>query len=95
MRNLLHHIVHLPGNLIVAGIRGYQRTLSPDHGPLKHLYSYGYCRHDPSCSMYAIERISEQGLMIGGLLSIKRILECVPWKKPSAEHIMKITHRKK
>ena len=87
MRNLLEHILALPRNLIVIIITGYQRTLSPDHGPLKALYPYGYCRHSPTCSMYAKKVIGERGVIIGGLLSIKRLLTCYPWKKLSDEKI--------
>lgn len=80
-RNLLQHILGLPRNLIVVLITGYQKTLSPDHGPLKHLYAYGYCRHSPTCSQYAKEQIQRRGIFIGGALSMKRLLSCHPWKR--------------
>lgn len=80
----------LPRNLIVLMITGYQHTLSPDHGPLKHLYTYGYCRHSPTCSQYAKEQIQNRGLFIGGLLAIKRILSCNPFTKPSDARIREI-----
>lgn len=83
MRNLLHNIWHLPRNLIVVGLRVYQLTFSPDYGPLRHLYTYGYCRHSPSCSMYAIDMVKRRGALIGGLLAAKRVLTCHPWAKLS------------
>lgn len=94
MRNLFDHILRLPGNLIVLMIRGYQQTLSPDHGPLRHLYTYGYCRHSPTCSQYAIERIYERGLVIGGLLAIKRVLGCVPWRKADPQRILEVAMKR-
>ncbi len=95
MRNLLHHsaslmashIVHLPRNVLVWLITGYQHTLSPDHGPLKHLHPYGYCRHSPTCSAYAKDVISKRGVIVGVPLSVWRILRCNPFVKPSEERI--------
>jgi len=55
----------------------YQRTLSPDHGPLKILYPYGYCKFYPTCSVYADEVLKTQGL-IGLPKIIKRLLSCRP-----------------
>lgn len=100
MRNLLDHfdrlsassIVRLPATLMIALITAYRHTLSPDHGPLKALWRYGYCRHSPTCSTYAIEKIHERGALIGGLLALKRVLSCNPFKKPSAEQMMRASH---
>lgn len=90
MRNLLHHIVSIPSNLIVLAITGYQKTLSPDHGPLKHLSPHGYCRHSPTCSEYAKEVVKKRGAVIGGLLSLKRIISCNPFVKPSRERLLEV-----
>jgi hypothetical protein len=59
-------------------IRLYQKTLSFDHGPLKFLYPYGYCRFYPSCSQYSYECIERFGVIRGGWLAIKRIIRCNP-----------------
>ncbi len=93
MRNLLHHIVYLPRNLIVLLITGYQHTLSPDHGPLKHLHPYGYCRHSPTCSEYAKNVITERGVVIGVPLSVWRVLSCNPFRKPSPERLTEVANR--
>ena len=90
MRNLLGHIFRLPRNLIVLTLRGYQSTLSPDHGPLRHLYTYGYCRHSPTCSQYAIDVVQKRGAVIGSLLAFKRVLSCHPWTKLSDEKIREL-----
>lgn len=86
------NIVGMPATLMIALITLYQRTLSPDHGPLRHLYPYGYCRHSPTCSAYTKQQIARRGAFIGSLLGIQRVLTCVPWRKPSERRIMEITH---
>ncbi len=101
MRNLLSHfgklsashIWHLPRNTIVLLLRGYQHTLSPDHGPLRHLFESGYCRHSPTCSQYGIETIAKRGVVIGVPLTAWRVLCCNPWTKPSDARIEKVIHK--
>lgn len=51
-------------------IRQYQKWISPLLG--------NNCRFHPSCSQYGIEAIKMHGLLIGGWLTIKRILKCQP-----------------
>ena len=74
-----------PLSIAVGIITLYQHTLSPDHGPLRHLWKHGYCRHSPTCSDYAKQVLRERGLVIGSLLATKRILPCNPFTKPSDE----------
>jgi putative membrane protein insertion efficiency factor len=78
-----HYLWHLPRVLLVGIIRIYQHTLSPDHGPLRHLYTYGYCRHEPTCSEYAMQVLTGKGAILGTLLAGKRILSCNPFAKLS------------
>jgi putative membrane protein insertion efficiency factor len=59
----------------------YQRTLSPDHGPLKALFPGGFCRFYPSCSVYGREAVRRFGVLRGGVLAIKRLLRCNPFSK--------------
>lgn len=63
-------------------IRLYQRTLSPDHGPLKSRFPHGYCRFHPTCSEYTYQAIDRYGFFRGGWLGFKRILRCNPFTKP-------------
>lgn len=74
---------HLPRHLGIGIISLYQATLSPDHGPLRHLHPHGYCRHDPTCSEYGKIVLQKRGFIIGSLLTIKRILSCNPWSTPT------------
>jgi hypothetical protein len=92
-RNLLAHILRLPRNLIAGVITGYQRTLSPDHGPLRHLYTYGYCRHEPTCSVYGKKVILERGIIIGTPLFLKRLMSCHPWARVSEEKLLKLAQK--
>ncbi|MBM3231614.1 membrane protein insertion efficiency factor YidD [Candidatus Peregrinibacteria bacterium] len=89
-RNRLWNPLLWPRLIALQLIRLYQATLSPDHGPLRHLYPYGVCRHEPTCSEYGKNVIGNRGLAIGGVLTLKRILICNPWKEPDAAKVMKI-----
>ncbi len=82
-------LFRLPRALLIALVRVYQATLSPDHGPLKNLHPHGYCRHEPTCSMYAIEMLEKRGAIVGSLLAFRRVLSCNPWNKPSDAKIKK------
>jgi len=66
---------------IIAVIRLYQKTFSPDHGPMKQFYPHGFCRFYPSCSEYAIQAINKYGIIKGGLMSSWRIIRCNPFNK--------------
>lgn len=56
---------------LIAGIRFYQKYLSP----LKTTK----CPYYPTCSAYAIEAIQKHGALKGSLLAIWRILRCNPF----------------
>jgi uncharacterized protein len=68
-----------PRYIAVSLIKIYQKTLSPDHGFLKFLKPYGYCRFKPTCSEYAIEAITKYGFFFGGCKAVWRLLRCNPW----------------
>ncbi|PIQ75987.1 hypothetical protein COU78_03430 [Candidatus Peregrinibacteria bacterium CG10_big_fil_rev_8_21_14_0_10_49_24] len=93
MRNVLHHIRLAPCKGIVVLIELYQATLSPDHGPLRSLYIYGYCRHEPTCSEYGKEVMLSKGVLRGIPLLCFRLLSCHPWKKPSEKRILSVLSR--
>ena len=86
MRNLPKHRAAFGAtSIVIALITAYQKTFSPDHGPLRHLYTYGYCRHSPTCSEYAKEQLEKRGLVMGLLLSMKRVISCNPFARISEE----------
>ncbi len=70
-------------------IRLYQKTLSFDHGPLKALSPYGFCRFHPTCSQYAYEAIERHGAIRGVTLGVWRILRCHPWSKGGIDEVPK------
>ena len=57
-------------SLFIVLIKAYQYLISPLLGPS--------CRFHPTCSHYAIEAISEYGVLKGGYLSVRRIIKCHP-----------------
>jgi len=78
-RSVLIGAWRLPRRFAVGVIRIYQKTLSPDHGPLSRHLPYGVCRFRPTCSEYGATAISRYGLLRGGLMTAWRILRCNPW----------------
>lgn len=55
-------------------VRAYRVTLSPALAMLGVR-----CRHEPSCSAYAIEAIGRHGLWAGGWMTLARLQRCHPW----------------
>ena len=76
-----------PRILVIELIRIYQKTLSPDHGPLRNLHPHGFCRFHPTCSQYGLEAISKYGIFKGGLLAAYRVVRCNPWTKGGIDEL--------
>lgn len=57
--------------ILVFLVRAYQVTLSPFLGK--------NCRHEPTCSAYAIEALNTWGAFRGLGLTIRRVSKCHPW----------------
>ena len=68
-------------SVVINVLKAYQRFLSFDHGVLKYLYPFGYCRFRPTCSDYAIMAITKYGVAKGGLKAVWRVLRCNPFSK--------------
>ena len=53
--------------------------------PFLHAFSGGGslvgCRHDPSCSVYAVKVIESNGWFRGLLMATVRVLKCQPFSK--------------
>jgi putative membrane protein insertion efficiency factor len=92
-RKALLILFWLPARASVFFVRAYQKTVSPDHALLRHLFPYGYCRHEPTCSEYAIQRLQSDIYPVALVKITKRILSCNPWTKLSEEKMKKIIAR--
>jgi putative membrane protein insertion efficiency factor len=72
LRDLRFSIWNAPRWVILAFIRGYQKTLSrslPDNT----------CRFYPSCSHYGYQAVYKYGAIKGTLMAIWRVLRCNPF----------------
>ena len=58
--------------IVIFLIKLYQKTPGSWHN---------YCKHQPTCSNYAIGVLNEFGFFKGMLLTIKRIFKCNPFTK--------------
>jgi putative membrane protein insertion efficiency factor len=58
---------------VIFLIQLYRHTVSPLRLPT--------CRFTPTCSQYAVDALSEYGLIKGGWLAGVRLLKCGPWHK--------------
>lgn len=65
--------------ILLSLIKGYQKTISPDHGIFSSLFSYNKCKYYPSCSEYTYRSIEIFGPFYGLLKGIKRIIRCNPF----------------
>lgn len=73
---------------IVNLITLYQRTLSPDHGPLKTVIG-GSCRFSPTCSEYTKEAVKRFGVIKGLSMGAKRIGRCHPFNPGGFDPVVK------
>lgn len=62
---------------VIGLIKLYQRTLSPDHGPLRLLG--GVCCFQPTCSEYTKQAVERFGVIKGMFLGVKRVGRCHPY----------------
>ena len=66
--------------ILIGIIKGYQKTISPDHGILSGGRQH-VCRFQPTCSQYTIEAIEKYGSLGGIRRGITRLVRCNPWNK--------------
>ncbi len=84
------HIVFFPRAVGMLAIRAYQKTISPDHGLFKAMFPYGYCKFSPSCSQYGYEALEKNGLLLGSLQALWRILRCNPFSRGGEDQVKKL-----
>lgn len=61
----------LPARVLAAGIRLYQRAVSP--------YLPATCRFYPTCSEYTRQALLRDGAVRGSWLGLRRLLRCHPF----------------
>jgi putative membrane protein insertion efficiency factor len=86
---MLKTILRLPRKPFLALIWLWQKTLSPDHGFIKILFPYGYCKFQPSCSTYGYEAIDRYGVIRGVPMMLWRILRCNPFSAGGDDPVIK------
>jgi len=74
-------IKELPRKPVLALIKAYQMTLSPDHGFFKGMFPHGYCKYRPTCSEYGYQIIGKHGVVRGVPMAFWRVLRCNPCSK--------------
>ncbi len=57
--------------LFIGLVKFYQLAISP--------YLPKSCRYTPTCSEYTIQALKTHGVILGLILSTKRIVSCNPW----------------
>ena len=57
--------------LVISGIEIYRHMISPMRP--------ASCRYMPTCSQYAVDALSEYGVLRGCWLALRRLLRCGPW----------------
>lgn len=66
-------------NFLLAFIRLYQKTLSPNKGRFRHILANKICLHHPHCSEYGYECIEKYGTWTWLQYTTTRVLSCTGW----------------
>ena len=62
-------------------IKGYQKTISPDHSNFGKTRPFEGCKFHPTCSEYATLVLKKSGFIFGIPRIVWRILRCNPWSR--------------
>jgi uncharacterized protein len=69
----LHSVETTVARALIFGIQLYRHMVSPLRLPT--------CRFTPTCSQYAVDALSEFGLVRGSWLAAVRLAKCGPWHR--------------
>lgn len=69
-------ILSLPARVASGLIWLYQKTISPALAALNPTCG---CRFAPTCSHYSREALALHGLVLGLILTLRRLIKCGPW----------------
>ena len=70
--------------LLVFMISCYQICLSPFLG--------NHCRFYPTCASYARDAITDDGVINGGCLALRRLGKCHPWHEGGVDPVPPRSH---
>lgn len=73
MRTRVRSVGAWTARAVIYVIQLYRHTISPLRLPT--------CRFTPTCSQYAVDALTEYGLVRGGWLATVRLLKCGPWHR--------------
>lgn len=69
----MNRLAAVPVRGLIFVIQLYRHMVSPLRLPS--------CRFMPTCSQYAVDALTEYGLIRGGWLSLVRLAKCGPWHR--------------
>lgn len=84
MTVVVERLKRAPVRGLVFVIELYRHTISPLRLPT--------CRFTPTCSQYAVEALTEFGVVRGGWLSAVRLAKCGPWHRGGWDPIPERRH---
>lgn len=76
----------LPRNVVVFFLRGYRTLISPLYGDV--------CRYYPSCSLFGLQAIQQRGLVLGSVLTLRRLGRCHPWASGGVDDVPPVRHQR-
>ena len=76
----------LPRNIAVFFLRGYRTLISPLYGDV--------CRYYPSCSLFGLQAIQQRGLVLGSVLTLRRLGRCHPWASGGVDDVPPVRHQR-
>jgi putative membrane protein insertion efficiency factor len=76
----------LPRNAAIVILRAYRTFISPLYGDV--------CRYYPSCSHFGLQAIQQRGLVLGSLLTLRRLGRCHPWALGGVDDVPPVRHQK-
>lgn len=82
MKRALEYAAAALRKIYLVPVRIYIRYISP-------LKPYPSCRFTPTCSRYAVEAVTEWGIVAGTLLAVWRVVRCNPFSKGGYDPVPK------
>ena len=78
---IIKRILNIPKYIVVFLIKIYQFLFSTDHAFWANPKHFRICTYHPSCSEFTKVAILKHGILKGGIMGTKRIIDCNPFSK--------------